>query len=79
MAYEFINFLYDTINCAKNIEYILGSMPNTNANKYVSQKLIGNKLVFPNDDDFFRGEVLKDIGESINLYINVWDNITKCK
>lgn len=79
MAYEFINFLYDTVNCAKNIEYILGSMPNTNANKYVSQKLTENKLIFPNDDDFLRGEVLKDIGESINLYINVWDNITKCK
>ena len=77
MAYEFINFLYDTVNCAKNIEYILGSMPNTNANKYVSQKLTENKLIFPDDNDFLRGEVLKDVGESINLYIKTWDNITK--
>ena len=77
LAYKFINFLYDPMISARNIEYILGSMPNKNAKKYVKEELKNDKFIFPSQEMCKKSEVIKDLGQYNILYYKAWDKIIK--
>ena len=73
LAYNFINFMYEPENCAKNMEYIAYLCPNTKALELMDKDLLGKIII--SDELFKKSEVIKDIGGENTKYVRMWDEI----
>jgi len=75
LAYEFINFIHDPANAAKNMEYVNYWCPNTPAYALLPEELRNDPLLFPPKEVLAKCEIIRDLGEKNALYIKAWDEI----
>jgi len=76
LAYKFIDFLYEARNAATNMEYICAAMPNAPAMKYLSPRMQENELINVSDRVIKSVELIKDVGDDIELFNKRWDEFT---
>jgi spermidine/putrescine transport system substrate-binding protein len=62
-AHEFINFISDAKNAAKNAEYIGYATPNKEAMKLLPKSITLNKQFYPDDSMISKLQVYKDLGQ----------------
>ena len=75
LAHAFINFIYLPDNASQNIQYICAPMPNISGLARLSEKYRAFPALLPLPEIVAKAEVIKDIGETRNLYLKVWDTI----
>lgn len=73
LAYQFINFIYDTENAVANMNDIMYVMPHKEAVNQVDEKLRNVFQVSP--EDRARCQMLRDLGDKNVLYNQAWDKI----
>lgn len=79
LAHRFINFIYDEEVAAKNMEYVGSIQPNSKMWEYLSDDLKADPLVNLSKDTLGKVELLKDVGEAIEIYNRHWDVVTNSK
>ena len=76
LAYDFINFIYETANCKKNMEYILSLTPQSEAEAELDEDI---KTVLVLDENTLkRGQVIVDFSKKkvvLEMYNRMWDKI----
>ena len=75
LAYKFINFLYDPINTARNIEYIYYLCPNKDAYELLDEEILNNPGIFIEDSVFQKSSFTKDQGENEEILNKLWGEI----
>jgi len=79
LAHSFINFLHDPEVAAENIAFLKYLSPNKEAYALLSEDLRKNPGVFMDPEIRARSEIIADLGESLALYIRIWDEIKAAK
>lgn len=69
-AYAFINYLLRPEVASKNTEYVCYSTPNTKAKDYLSEEMINDKTLYPDDQYIDHLEVFKDLGKEKTILYN---------
>ncbi|WP_027410794.1 ABC transporter substrate-binding protein [Anoxybacteroides tepidamans] len=69
-AHEFINFMLDPKNAAKNAEYVGYSTPNKKALDYLPKEITNDKRFYPDFDSIGHLEVYKNLGKRMLAYYN---------
>ena len=80
LAYKFINFIYETENCKKNMEFILSLTPQLKAEDELDEK-VRTALVLDNET-LKRGQVTTNFGgkkDVLELYNKMWDKVKETK
>jgi spermidine/putrescine-binding protein len=77
MAEEFINFLLDPENAAKNTEFIGYSSPNTEVAALIDEFFTGNPAYSFSEEQKNRCEIFRDLGDKIEVYEKAWDRVFK--
>jgi len=72
-AHMFINFLNDANLAARNTEFIYYSTPNQGAMDRLSEDFTENTTFNPDNETLNRCSVYHDLGTSIELYNNAWE------
>ena len=76
LAYAFIDFLYEPMNCKKNMEYILALTPNIEAEEGLNDKL---RMILTLDPETLkRGQVTQSFDDDpavMDMYSKAWDKI----
>ena len=75
LAHQFINFMYDSKNCAANMDEIMYVTPHTEAVKLVDEKLRKNPAFSFPEKVRARCVPLKDLGDKNSLYVKAWEKI----
>lgn len=75
LALKFINFLHTPEVAAENTEYITYLCPNTASYDLLSDDIKNDPGVFPEPAIRSKGEVIMDLGEDNQKYIQLWDEI----
>lgn len=75
LAYAFINFLLDPQVAAKNMEYVYYEAPNKAALKLLPQDMLDDPAFHLPEAYMKKCEVVQDLGDKNELYMNVWDSI----
>jgi spermidine/putrescine transport system permease protein len=71
----FINFILDPEISAEISTYFPYANPNMAAHKFISPDILNDIGVYPPKADIQRGEHLKDIGQSLKIYDNIWSEL----
>ena len=79
LAHAFINFLHDPAVAAENITFLKYLSPNKDAYGLLSDDLRKNPGIFMDPEVRARSEIIADLGESLALYIKIWDEIKAAK
>lgn len=75
LAELFINFIMEPeISAEISKAYPYGN-PNTAAYKLIDEDILKDEGIYPPEEELKKGEHLKDIGDSIKLYDNIWSEI----
>lgn len=75
LAHEFINFILEPeISAEISKEFPYGN-PNKAAYPLIDEEIMNDKAVYPPKEEIKRGEYLKDIGDKIKLYDDIWTSI----
>lgn len=72
-AHMFINFLNDANLAARNTEFIYYSTPNQGAMDRLNEDFTENTTFNPDNETLNRCSVYHDLGTSIELYNNAWE------
>lgn len=75
LAHEWINFLCDPSNAAKNMEFIGYRAPNSSAVPLLSEDFRGNPVLFPEDELLAKCVPIDDLGDQLSLWSAAWDVI----
>ena len=75
LAYKFINFLFDPINTARNIEYIYYLCPNKDAYELLPEEVLENPAIFISDELFHKSAFTKEQGENEAILNKLWGEI----
>jgi len=74
-AYKFINFILKP-EIAKMISEEAGyATPNTEAFKLMKPEIRDNRIVYPDDAAFNKGEFQTDVGDAILVYERLWEKL----
>lgn len=80
LAYKFINFIYETENCKKNMEYILSLTPQLKAEDKLDDTI---RIALALDENTLkRGQVTTNFSgkkEVLELYNKMWDKVKELK
>jgi spermidine/putrescine transport system substrate-binding protein len=79
LAHSFINFLHDPEAAAENITFLKYLCPNKDAYALLSEDLRKNPAIFLDLEVKAKSEIIADLGESVALYIRIWDEIKAAK
>lgn len=79
LAHAFINFLHNPEVAAENIAFLKYLCPNKEAYTLLAEDLRKNPGIFIDPELRARSEIIADLGESLALYIKVWDEIKAAK
>jgi spermidine/putrescine transport system substrate-binding protein len=79
LAHAFINFLHDPEVAAENITFLKYLCPNKEAYALLGEGLRQNPGVFMDPELRAKSEIIADLGESLALYIKIWDEIKAAK
>jgi len=77
LAYKFINFIHEPKNAAENSEAIQYLMPNQASYQFLSAAFKANPVLFPAPQVRAKGEVIRDLGQKNQLYIQAWDEVKR--
>lgn len=80
LAYAFINFIYETENCKKNMEYILALTPQIKAEDELDKKI--RSMLVLDEQTLKRGQVTKSFNgkkDVLELYNRMWDKLKSIK
>lgn len=78
-AEQFINFMLDPENAAKNVEYIWYSTPNTGAIDILGADYMDDTIINPPKEVIDKSEVFSDLDvDVLRLYDNAWIEV-KCE
>lgn len=72
LSHKFIDFLYDPEVAAQNIDYA-GAIPNAGMSEFLPKEILEDELVFPGEDTLKNLELIRDIGDSLEVYSRMWD------
>jgi spermidine/putrescine transport system substrate-binding protein len=75
LAHEFINFLLDPKNAAKNAEYVEYATPNTAALALLDPEARDNPSIYPSEEVIDRCQWLQDRGEAIEKIDKLWREV----
>lgn len=75
LAKAFINYLLDPEVSAKNMEYTFFLAPNTGAIEHLPEALKKNPILFPPKEILDKSEMIRNLGESTDMYYNAWDKV----
>lgn len=71
----FINFIMEPeISAEISKEFPYGN-PNKAAYTYIGEEILKDEAIYPPETDIKNGEHLKDIGDSIKLYDDIWSEV----
>jgi spermidine/putrescine transport system substrate-binding protein len=79
LAHSFINFLHDPEVAAENTAFLKYLCPNKDAYGLLSDDLRKNPAIFMDAEVRAKSEIIADLGESLALYIRIWDEIKAAK
>ena len=89
LAYDFINFIYETANCKKNMEYILSLTPQSEAEAESDEIAVklrdamdARTSLSLNEETLKRGQVTADFSKKkdvLEMYNKMWDKIKEVK
>ena len=79
LAHAFINFLHDPEVAAENIAFLKYLCPNKDAYTLLAEDLRKNPGIFMDPELRAKSEIIADLGESLALYIKIWDEIKAAK
>ncbi|MGJ7909662.1 ABC transporter substrate-binding protein [Neobacillus sp. LXY-1] len=69
-AHQFINFMLDPKNAAKNAEYVGYSTPNEQALQYMPKEMVNDKRFYPSPELTKKLEVYENLGKKNLAYYN---------
>lgn len=69
-AHQFINFMLDPENAARNAEYVGYSSPNVTALEYMDPELAGDESLYPSEEVIDNLEIYKNLGKEMVSYYN---------
>ncbi|WP_071396483.1 ABC transporter substrate-binding protein [Bacillus tuaregi] len=69
-AHQFINFMLDPENAAKNTDYVSYSTPNQEALKYLDEEVVTDERFYPDEELTNRLEVYENLGKKMLSYYN---------
>lgn len=75
LAKVFINYLLDPEVAAQNIAFTFFLAPNTGAVEHLPESLRKNPILFPPSEIFDKSEMIRNLGESTDIYYNAWDRV----
>lgn len=76
LAHKFINFLYDPEVAAQNAPTVASVQPNKGMWEFMSKEDKTNPLMNPSEEDLKKLELIKDLGDKIDIYNKAWDTFT---
>jgi len=79
LAHAFINFLHNPEVAAENTAFLKYLCPNKDAYPLLGEELRTNPGIFMAPELRARSEIIADLGDSLALYIKVWDEIKAAK
>jgi len=75
LAYAFINFFLEPKHAAKNMLYNPALIPLKNIDQYLEPTLKKNRALFPSPEQRKNMQLIEDVGESIQLYYEIWEKV----
>lgn len=75
LAYDFINFVHEPANAAKNTEAVMYLCPNKPSYDLLPEEIRSNGSIFPDEDILLRSELLHDLGKAQPIYNRLWETI----
>lgn len=75
LAYDFINFVHEPENAAKNTEAVLYLCPNKPSYELLPEEIRSNGSVFPDEETLQRSELLHDVDAAQPIYNRLWETI----
>ncbi|MCH4889796.1 ABC transporter substrate-binding protein [Acidaminobacter sp. JC074] len=75
-AHKFINFMLRPDIALLNTDYVGYSTPNTKAFEMLDDEMKNNPAAYPNLNELENMEVFIDLGDAINIYNDIWLEIT---
>lgn len=75
LAKKFINYLLDPAISAENMAFTFFLAPNTGAYELLPANLKSNPVLFPPKEILDKSEMIKNLGESTDIYYKAWDHI----
>lgn len=75
LALEFINFMLEPKNAAKNMNYNKSLFPVKPAYDLLDPELKGNPILFPDKKTLDKMELIEDLQEDIKLYYDAWERV----
>jgi len=75
LAHAFLNFMLDPEQSAANMEYVQAMSPNVPARQLLSPEFRDNPGIFPPAELLAKAEVIRDLGDSEQLYMKAWDEV----
>lgn len=79
LAHNFINFLHQPDNAAKNTEHIRYACPNKASYQFLPEALRNHPAIFPSAEALEKAEFIVDQGEDNAKYSQVWDRVKAAK
>lgn len=73
LAHAFINHMFNPRMAARNMESVMYYMPNRAALAQLHPDYRNNPLLFFPKEDIDKSEAIRDIGDSLHLYDQVWE------
>jgi len=75
-AHKFINFMLRPDIALLNTDYVGYSTPNTEAFEMLDDEMKNNPAAYPDLNELEHMEVFIDLGDAINIYNDIWLEIT---
>ncbi|MBL4932461.1 extracellular solute-binding protein [Clostridium paridis] len=75
LAHEFINFILEPEISAEISEAFPYGNPNKAAYPLIDPDIIADKAVYPPSEEVKKGEYLKDIGDKIKIFDDIWTSV----
>ncbi len=73
LAHKFINFMYEPAHQVEIMNELGYASATKGGRALLSKEMRENKVIFPNEEDMKRGEVLNDVGpEALAIYEKYW-------
>ena len=77
LAYQFIAYMHEGEVAARNMVFTTYWCPNSAALAFMEDA--DKKSIIPEAEDFKRGEVIDDLGDTLKFYTRTWDEIKAAK